>query len=138
VIGTHGRSLYVLDVAPLEELTPRVQARRAHLFDIRSVALPRSVTPTPPGERTFAGENPPTGAVIYYRLEEKVGERVEVEVARPTGRVVARLAGPGEPGLHRVVWDLKDRDGNRAAGEYLVRLRAASTVIQKKLRVRLD
>src|SRR5206468_2965426 len=35
VIGTHGRGIYVLDVAPLEELTPEVLAEEVHLFDVK-------------------------------------------------------------------------------------------------------
>src|SRR5262249_55666228 len=35
VIGTHGRSIYVVDIAPLEELTPKVRAAAAHLFEVR-------------------------------------------------------------------------------------------------------
>jgi hypothetical protein len=53
--------------------------------------------------------------------------------------VVARLAAPGEAGLHRVVWDLKRRDGSAAAaGEYLVRLRAGGAALRKKLLVRAE
>jgi photosystem II stability/assembly factor-like uncharacterized protein len=41
VIGTHGRSIWVMDVAPLEQLTPKVLAADAHLFDVKPVTLLR-------------------------------------------------------------------------------------------------
>src|SRR5262249_43014530 len=37
VLGTHGRSIYVMDIAPLEEVTPKVLAGDLHLFDVRPV-----------------------------------------------------------------------------------------------------
>src|SRR5262249_39129090 len=39
VIATHGRGLYVLDVAPLEELTATVLEEDAHLFDVKPAGL---------------------------------------------------------------------------------------------------
>jgi photosystem II stability/assembly factor-like uncharacterized protein len=136
VVATHGRGLYVLDVAPLQELSPKAQASRVHLFDVREVTLRR-----PPGasslpSRGYAGENPAAGAVLYYRLAERA-LHVSVEVAGASRRVAALLRGSGAPGLHRLVWDLKDRDGAEVPpGEYVVRLRVGDVLREKKLRVR--
>src|SRR5207237_6353403 len=65
VIGTHGRSVWVMDIAPLEQLTEEVRKADAHLFDLRPVpALKRQErkTPSPKG---FAAPNPRPGAVAY-------------------------------------------------------------------------
>jgi photosystem II stability/assembly factor-like uncharacterized protein len=134
VVATHGRGLYVVDVSPLRELTPAAGAARAHLFDVRSVSAATTRTSSIPTTRTYFGENPPDGAVIWYRLSEKLAARLEVVAA--SGRVVARLKAAGDPGLHRVVWDLKRGDGEPHAGEYRVRLHAGREVVEKTLRVR--
>src|SRR5262249_12897460 len=39
VIATHGRSLFVLDVAPLEEASADVLQAEAHLFDVKPAVL---------------------------------------------------------------------------------------------------
>jgi photosystem II stability/assembly factor-like uncharacterized protein len=61
VAGTHGRSLYVLDISALEELTPPVLDSDAHLFTIRPTAilnidLTRNKAAS--GARRFAAPNP--------------------------------------------------------------------------------
>ena len=118
VVATHGRSLYVIDVAPLQELTARVQTAKVHLFDVRTVKVPKPVAADPPPPRTYAGANPPEGAVIYYRLLEKQAS-VSLEVLTKAGDVVAKLPASAAPGLHAVRWKLN----KAAAGDYQVRLR---------------
>ena len=59
------------------------------------------------------GENPPSGAQIYYSLTGKA-ERVSLRVLDIDGTVVAQLPGRMTEGLHRVTWDLT-RPGTRPA-----------------------
>lgn len=134
VVATHGRGLYVVDVSPLQEMTPAARAGRAHLFDVRSVSAAPPPAPSLPTTRTYFGENPPHGAIIWYRLREKVAARVEIVTA--SGRVVARLMGGGEPGFHRVVWDWTRLTDEPAPGQYRVRLFVGDDVLEKPLRVR--
>ena len=37
VVGTHGRSLYIADIANLQQLTPSLLAKQAHIFKIDDV-----------------------------------------------------------------------------------------------------
>lgn len=134
VVATHGRGLYVLDVTPLQELTPAVREEKVRVFEVRDVVL-RKLVDEAVTTRTFFGANPPTGAVVYYRLAEQVAG-VDVEV-RSAGRVVARWKASGEPGLHRVIWDLKDREGAKIGpGEYVVRVTAGGGRYEKPLCLR--
>src|SRR4029077_2688380 len=69
VIGTHGRSVYVMDVAPLEALTPSVRKCDMHLFDVRPAAAyeprkPESAT----ASKSYKPPTPPVGAVVNYYL----------------------------------------------------------------------
>jgi hypothetical protein len=133
VVGTHGRSFWILDdMAPLRQLTAEIATSNVHLF-VPSAAyrLPRSSntdTPLPPEEP--AGKNPPDGAVVYYYLKSAVSSPMTLEILDSTGKVVRRFSsadratppGPGldvptywlrpfqplsaEGGMHRFVWDL--------------------------------
>ncbi len=47
------------------------------------------------------------GALISYYVKEFTGESVNVSVTNSEGRTVANLSAPGNPGLGRIVWDLK-------------------------------
>jgi photosystem II stability/assembly factor-like uncharacterized protein len=131
VVGTHGRSFWILDdISPLRQLTPEVAAASAQMFAPAPVyRLPRdtnSDTPLPPEEP--AGKNPPDGAILYYYL--KADGPVALEILTADGKPVRRYASadqapapdptlnvpqywvrPFQPlaataGMHRFVWDL--------------------------------
>jgi photosystem II stability/assembly factor-like uncharacterized protein len=111
VIATHGRSLYVLDdVSPLEQLTPEVQAKAAHLFTVGDA---HAYTPLPGwaewsgGAGIYRGANPPVGALFNVWLKQYTGETISLTVKNAAGQPVATLSSPGVPGLSRVVWNLK-------------------------------
>jgi photosystem II stability/assembly factor-like uncharacterized protein len=134
VVGTHGRSFWILDdVSPLRQTTPDLESRDAHLF-MPAVATrvrwnQNTDTPLPPEEP--AGKNPPDGAVLYYWLGKSADGPVTIEIVMPDGRVFSRFSSTDRPptldpnrldvrpdwarppqrvsakkGIHRFVWDL--------------------------------
>lgn len=145
VVGTHGRSFWILDdISPLRQLTAEVTAAPAHLFAPRvTYRLPRDTntdTPLPPEEP--GGQNPPDGAILYYRLS--AAEPVTLEIFDSTGSPVRRFTSAdkpeppdpnlnvpaywlrpfqplsAEPGMHRFVWDLHGaprHGGGRRGGD---------------------
>jgi len=118
VIGTHGRSIYVLDdIRPLEEISSQVLGKDLHLFTLRPALefhwLPEGALWS---KRIFKSENPPFGALIQYFVRSYTGDEVTLEIAGAGGQTVRHLTGPGTPGVNRVVWDLqadKDLGGER-------------------------
>jgi hypothetical protein len=71
VVGTHGRSIWILDdIEPLRQLAAAAQARTPFLFAPPEATRVRSNmfsdTPLPPEEPT--GQNPPAGAILDYCL----------------------------------------------------------------------
>ena len=115
VAATHGRSLWVLDVAPLRELTEEVLGADAHLFEpVPAVRWRRD-----PGRggtnRQFHGTNPDRGAVLYYSLADDA-EDVSLTIVDAAGDTLQELRAPGSAGLHRVVWDLTRRPEARRGG----------------------
>jgi hypothetical protein len=114
VAATHGRSLWVLDITALRQMTATVRKARAHLFEPAPTVRWRSEPPRGPtmgaGSRRFVGQNPPRGAQIYYSLTAKA-EKVSLRVVDHTGGTVRDLSIKKEPGLHRTAWDLMRQPG---------------------------
>lgn len=108
VVGTHGRSIWILDdVTPLAEWSRSVARSDAHLFAVRDAVIFQYWKDTSyRGQAAYAGENPPQGAVLTYYLRES-RDTVRITVTNAAGEVVRTLDVSGEAGMHRVVWDLR-------------------------------
>jgi photosystem II stability/assembly factor-like uncharacterized protein len=150
VIATHGRSIYVMDVAPLQALTPKVLAADAHLFEVKpATRFSYRGSHGWDGAKIFAGANPPYGAVIYYYLKTAAEKPVRISIADALGNSVAELQGAKEPGLHRLVWNLRVavpvgpsgslRPGPPASpGDYAARLKIGDRVLVQRIRVEAE
>ena len=107
VIGTHGRSIYVMDdVTPFEQWSPRV------LSDSVTFFAPRPATEYYMrglcgiwGARMWTAKNPAFGAYFDYFVSEELDGGVSIAIADTSGKAMKTLTGDGKPGLHRVVWD---------------------------------
>jgi photosystem II stability/assembly factor-like uncharacterized protein len=119
LLATHGRGLYILDdLAPLQGLTA-AQSADAELFDIRpSIRWNIWNRDGNLGQRRYAGENPPNGAIISYYLKSQPAGEVNIEVATASGAVVRRFRRvPDDAGVNRMVWDLRyDAAGGAGGG----------------------
>ena len=133
VVGTHGRSFWILDnVTPLRQLTQQVANSQSHLFAPQLTYRMRrnnnTDTPLPP--EIPAGQNPPDGAMFDYWIKG-AAQKVVLEVSDSAGKLVRRFASDdkpepidekelnvptywirseralsAEPGMHRFVWDM--------------------------------
>jgi hypothetical protein len=146
VIATHGRGLFVLDSAPLQELTPSIAEDDAHLFEIKpALRFYYHGAHGNEGVRAYAAANPPYGALIYYYLLSNARAPVELTVSDALGRKIADLKGERKPGLHSTVWDLRSSpqqdttaDPAVPAGDYNVSLKIGERVWKKPLRVDVE
>ena len=111
ILGTHGRSIWVLDdMTPLEELSEQVLASELHSFDVRdAVAYRLSNHKGNTGHKMFIAPNPPEGALIHYYLNDDItGEdAVEITIHGEADKTIRTLHGSGAAGLNRVNWDLR-------------------------------
>jgi photosystem II stability/assembly factor-like uncharacterized protein len=102
VVGTHGRSFWILDdMSPLRDFvtaprstgTPNLSSD-VHLFVPRATYRFRrnknTDTPLPPEEP--AGKNPPDGAIIYYYLKNSARGPVTLEISDAAGKLVRRYS----------------------------------------------
>ncbi|MGH7675562.1 MAG: WD40/YVTN/BNR-like repeat-containing protein, partial [Gemmatimonadales bacterium] len=112
IAGTHGRSIWIVDIAPLEQLTDSVLGATAHLFrpDTAYQYGELSQGATAPGHKAFRSPSPQYGAEIAYRLTQ--GERrsrTRIVVTDVRGDTVRTITGPSGPGLHRATWNFQGR-----------------------------
>lgn len=133
VVGTHGRSFWILDdISPLRQISAAMVDSPAELFapgDAWRVRWNRW-TDTPLPQEEPAGENPPDGAILYYWLGSTPSAPVVLEILDADGGVIQRFASDdpprpplegqnvpeywirpeqrlsAEPGMHRFVWDM--------------------------------
>jgi photosystem II stability/assembly factor-like uncharacterized protein len=103
VAATHGRSLWVLDVTTLRQMTPAALSAPAHLYRPNDVTVLRQDLPRGSvGMRGFRGQNPPQSPQVFYSLTVPANE-VTIKVTTLDGRVVDEPTAPAKtPGLHRL------------------------------------
>jgi photosystem II stability/assembly factor-like uncharacterized protein len=132
VVGTHGRSFWILDdIALLRQIKPQTQAQDAVLYKPEPAIRVRwdmwPDTPLPPDEP--AGENPPDGAIIDYYLKEAAAGPVTLDILDAAGKTIRHFSSSdtlytvpdvnippywirpqqilsAQAGPHRMVWDL--------------------------------
>jgi hypothetical protein len=92
VVGTFGRSIYVLDLTALHELTPAVLVSPAHLFPVEDGRIYNRInTYASFGDQFFTAPNPPYGVTFTYYLADDLGKDATL--------TIRKLAdGPGELG----------------------------------------
>ena len=107
VAATHGRSLWILDVAALRQVSAATIAADAYLYAPQPAIKWRS-TPNrgSSGTRKFVGENPTNGSAIYYSLGKDAGA-VSLKITDIEGKVLTEIEGDAKAGMHRVVWDMR-------------------------------
>ncbi|MCB0851746.1 MAG: glycoside hydrolase, partial [Bacteroidetes bacterium] len=133
VVGTHGRSIWILDnIAPLREIAI-AQSGKAFLYKLSPAIRVRDNmfhdTPLPPEEPT--GENPPEGAILDYQLNQSA-KNVKLEIVDKVGAIIRTYSNEDIPevydttslphptywikppqkvgtskGHHRFIWDLR-------------------------------
>jgi len=133
VVGTNGRSIWILDdLTPLREWSDKLKDK-THFFSVRPAIRWRySSTGYAPDDR-ISGDNPPAGAVLQYHLPHKVKEEdLRLEILDDKGVLVRKMTGkkpkstesadspdapwsiykptvlPHETGIQRVTWDLRN------------------------------
>src|ERR1700691_1006669 len=102
VVGTHGRSFWILDnITALRQFSPELVSGQetAHLFKPQLTYRVRRDnnpdTPLPPEEP--AGQNPPDGAMIDYCLKMPPSTPVTLEVIDASGNVVRHFSSADKP-----------------------------------------
>jgi len=110
IAATHGRSIWIVDIAPLEEMNNTIMAKATNFFTPKTAyQYSQANTQNFPGNRNYVAQNPSFGAEIVYRLTAGDARRdtARIVVTNIRGDTIRTMNGPGGPGLHRVYWDLR-------------------------------
>lgn len=107
VAATHGRGVWVLEVASLRQFTTANAKEPSHLFAPESVVLwAGALSRSNWGNRFFAGQNPAFGAAFHYRLSAEA-KSVSLEIRNARGETLKQFTPQKKSGLHSVQWDLR-------------------------------
>ncbi len=165
VIGTHGRSVYILDdIQPLREITEAIKSKKLHLFKVADAFQFQtsffSLGYLTPGNMEFQGQNRPYGALITYSIGKlpadvpKKDEQLEIAILGNQGKVIRTIKGPRNTGINRVNWDLR-RDPFKTLsdpyegffpstgpfvlpGTYKIRIELDDVIVEDNLQVLVD
>ncbi|SFD83407.1 WD40/YVTN/BNR-like repeat-containing protein [Spirosoma endophyticum] len=132
VIGTHGRSFWILDdISPLRQLTTDLTKNATILYKPQRAYRVRwnMNTDTPLPQEEPAGQNPPDGAIINYYLATEANSIVTLDILDAGGNVIRQYRSDEKPynvpdvnlpsywirpqqilsgkaGAHRFLWDM--------------------------------
>jgi photosystem II stability/assembly factor-like uncharacterized protein len=117
VVATHGRSIWVLDVTALRQMTPEVVKGKTALFSPSPAVAWQRSNPIPfySSHRVFNGQNPARGAAVDYVLGKKA-DKVSLVVRDVSGRTVRELQPSTDAGYHRIRWEFDLVGGGRGPG----------------------
>lgn len=153
VVGTHGRSIYVMDdITPLERWTATTAGDSIAFFAPRAAtAFYTHMLGGIYGQRMFTAKNPAFGAYFNYWCGKELDDGISITVADSAGKTVRKLKGPATKGLHRVTWDLIAGEPNERidrpewngqpqyvpAGTYTIKLSTGEAEIKRTLEVKV-
>jgi len=157
VLATHGRGIWIVDdITPLRALSDEMLQKPAAFLPSRpAVQRIPGQGGYPEGDATFAGPNPPGGAVItYYQRTRHLFGPIKIEILGSDGKVVDSIPAAKRRGINRVSWAMRvapprvpkaasvagsSLQGPRVLpGVYTVRLTKGKDVYETKLDIGLD
>jgi len=121
IVGTHGRSLWILDdISPLQQLSNQLMNGDIHVFDQKVSTLWENISRG--GQRGhfwFAGDNPETIentssipranfrnlATITYMVGEGISDSLILTISDISGKYQRKIKVSPEPGIYRYLWD---------------------------------
>ena len=136
IVATHGRSFWALDsLGPLRQVNASIATEDAHLFTPDTAFRTREGHFNP--RRYPVGENPPSGAILYYCLKDEPKTPAKLELLDADGKVIRSFSSaekktdtgpdegerdipaesiPAKAGMNRFVWDLRYEPPKKVPG----------------------
>jgi photosystem II stability/assembly factor-like uncharacterized protein len=123
VLGTHGRSAFVAEAAPLRELTPEVSSKPLHAFKVKPATWERN---RGYGESEFfAWRRVPTTRTVSWWASPAAAGTATITVKDAKGRVWKEWTAPSVAGFNAVPYDLSADRARADANEEALRKESA-------------
>ncbi len=132
VVGTHGRSFWILDnITPLRQLVNKTNQAEVIFYKPQTAMRIRwnTYTDSPVPQEEPAGQNPPDGAMFDYYLKENANEVVSLQIKDEKNNIICTFRSDDKPyeipavniplywirpqqilsakaGSHRFLWDM--------------------------------
>ncbi len=102
VAATHGRSIFILDALPIQELTAEVREQPVHVFPVAEVTFDRSWR----GRRSQWFHDPVDDPEVKVPFWTSTEAKAELVVRDDDGRDLRRLELAAAAGVNTFIWDL--------------------------------
>jgi photosystem II stability/assembly factor-like uncharacterized protein len=112
IAATHGRSVWITDIAPLEQWNDSTAGRGGARLFAPTTAYEFGDPPVEgqaTGQQAFEGSSVPYGAAIVYSVPAGVRDSVRFLIQNAKGDTVRTLAARARPGINRTYWDFRER-----------------------------
>jgi len=132
VIGTHGRSVYVMDTEPIQELNQEILKKEGYLFKIKPVKFAMDYRYYMQGVR-------PKAKIYFYLKEPK--PKAKVFIMDKKGEIIKELDASADRGINLVEWDLTIKGENRGQrfakpGKYKIKIKAGKVELVGELEIK--
>jgi hypothetical protein len=124
IVGTHGRSLFIMDdISPLRQINEEIAKKPLHIFDNKVATNWHNInTGRKQPAFEFRGENPRDAAIINYYVGHPEVDSVTIKVVDETnGREMERKIG-AHTGLNRTFWNYRLRYSESELKKYKTHL----------------
>jgi photosystem II stability/assembly factor-like uncharacterized protein len=128
LVATHGRSLWAIDSLSSVQALPDAEIAGAAVFAPRPAYEFFQHAEDEELYTRYAGQNPPSGAILDFYQARAGPAPPTIDILDAAGRIVRRIAGTrrvgerdvplvtNDPGINRVVWDLRENGPIRWMG----------------------
>lgn len=135
IIGTHGRSIWILYIAPLEEMTKENLAKDVVLTKPQNIYFFGRVSGGSwEGDRTWVSPNTQPGTQIAYYMKDAASGDVKLTISDPAGGNPVTLNATNRKGLNVIPWNGRIR-GRVTEGDYRVTLTVGDKEYHTSVRI---
>ncbi len=102
IVGTHGRSVFVADVKPLQQLKGNTKDKAVVAFAADNIRHSERW-----GQKAYAWDkvNEPKAVVLYYC--SKANTNLSIEIIDEKNNIVRKISAMGVQGFNHFTWDVK-------------------------------
>jgi photosystem II stability/assembly factor-like uncharacterized protein len=107
IVGTHGRGIFITDIAPLQQLNDTALGENLVLFDIKPAVKWVTRIANVSASTNFNAPSNPVGVVVNYYLKAAASGDVTVQVLKGTRVVAENRKAPNAAGINRLIWNMR-------------------------------